>query len=184
MTRIVAGSARGRRLLVPPEGTRPTSGRAREGLFNSLATLLDFEDIRVLDLYAGSGAIGIEALSRGAERAVFVESDRAAQLVIEQNLATSKLRGGAIARRSVESYLGSAPDGPFDLIFADPPYAMPDAEVDALLSRLAEDGWSESGTIVVVERSARGAGPVWPDPLVMIKQKRYGEGSFWYGRRR
>ncbi len=184
MTRVVAGSARGRRLAVPPAGTRPTSERAREALFNSLATMLELEGARVLDLFAGSGAIGIEALSRGADRAVFVESDRAAQSVIEQNLATAKLGGSVIVRRSVESYLAGPPDGPFDFVFADPPYAAPEADVEIVLRTLAREGWSEPGTVVVLERSARGTAPVWPDPLEMIKQKRYGEGSLWYGRRR
>jgi 16S rRNA (guanine966-N2)-methyltransferase len=184
MTRIIAGTARGRRLAVPPTGTRPTSDRAREGLFNSLTTMLDFQGARVLDLYAGSGAVGLEALSRGAEQAVLVESDRTAVAVIESNVAAVGLPGALIERRTVASYLGGGPTGPFDVIFADPPYALPGGEVDAVLAILAQDGWSLAGTEVVLERPARSAGPVWPEPLVMIKQKRYGESSLWYGRRR
>lgn len=184
MTRIVAGVARGRRLTVPPVGTRPTSDRAREGLFNSLATMLDFDGGRVLDLYAGSGAVGLEALSRGAERSVLVESERGALAVIDANVAAVGLAGARVVRRTVESYLAGTGDGPFDLIFADPPYLAPEAQIEAALGLLAGDAWSEPGTIVVVERSARGAGPMWPEPLEMIKQKRYGEGVLWYGRRR
>jgi 16S rRNA (guanine966-N2)-methyltransferase len=184
MTRIVAGTARGRRLAVPPDGTRPTSARAREGLFNSLATQLDFDGARVLDLFAGSGAIGLESLSRGAELAVMVESDRGALAVIDANVTAVGLPGAVVVRRPVETYLASPADGPFDFVFVDPPYSLPEPELRAVLATLGTDGWSEPGTMVVVERSARGAEPVWPEPLEMIKQKRYGEGALWYGRRR
>ena len=183
MTRIIAGTARGRRLAVPPAGTRPTSDRARESLFNSLATMLDFEGARVLDLYAGSGAVGLEALSRGAVLAVMVESDRGAAAVIERNAAAVALPGARVEGRTVASYLDSMPDAPFDLIFADPPYDTSDDEVAAVVSAVS-DRWTAPGAVVVVERGARAAAPVWPDPLESIKQKRYGESSLWYGRRR
>jgi 16S rRNA (guanine966-N2)-methyltransferase len=184
MTRIIAGQARGRRLAVPPSGTRPTSDRAREGLFNSLTTLIDLDGARVLDLYAGSGAVGLEALSRGATTAVLVESERPALDVIDANIRTVGLPGAEVIRRSVASYLGVTPAVPFDLIFADPPYALPEDELHSVLATVAGPAWTAPEAIVVVERSARGAAPVWPDPLKMIKQKRYGEGLLWYGRRR
>ncbi len=184
MTRIVAGQARGRRLAVPPQGTRPTADRAREGLFNTLASLMDFTDAHVLDLYAGSGAVGLEALSRGAASAVFVESQPAAQAVLQANITQVGLGEAQIVRSAVDAYLRAASSGPFDLIFADPPYALGEIELRAVLEKLKGDEWSRPGTVIVVERSARGEAPVWPDPLETVKQKRYGEAVFWYGRRR
>jgi 16S rRNA (guanine966-N2)-methyltransferase len=181
MPRVVAGSARGRSLAVPASGTRPTSDRAREALFNSLGALLDLVDATVLDLFAGSGAVGIEALSRGAASATFVESERAAATVIAANIATIGL-GGRLVRGSVENYLAGRAAAPFDLVFADPPYAMDDAAVTALLTRLVAGGWLGDQAMVVIERSSRGAELEWPDALTAVKHKRYGEGMLWYGR--
>lgn len=184
MTRIVAGLAKGRRLRVPARGTRPTSDRAREALFNTLAGLVDLAGARVLDLFAGTGAVGLEALSRGAAHATLVESDRAVATVLQRNIDAVGLAGAVLVRASVESFLATGPDAPFDIAFADPPYALDDAEIAALLARLAEPGWLAPGAIVVLERGARGGEPSWPDVMESVKQKRYGEGVLWYGRRR
>jgi len=184
MTRIVGGTARGRRLAVPPAGTRPTSERAREALFNSVSTLIELSGARVLDLYAGSGGVGLEALSRGAASAVLVESERDALAVLDRNISAVGLPGARVVRRSVEAYLAMPGDGPFDFIFADPPYKVPDRELTGLLHTLKQDAWSVDGTIIVLERAARGTAPVWPEPLESIKEKRYGESALWYGRRR
>ena len=185
MTRIVGGTARGRRLAVPARGTRPTSDRAREALFNSLAGLVDLSGSRVLDLFAGSGAIGLEALSRGAAAATFVDSDRAACAVIEHNVEAVGLPGATVHRRPAGPFLvGSTPDEPFDLVFADPPYAFGEAALAALLASLVAAPWVVPGGVIVVERSARGAEPAWPEAIESVKQKRYGEGLLWYGRRR
>lgn len=185
MTRIVGGSAKGRRLAVPPRGTRPTSDRAREALFNSLAGLLDIDGSRVLDLFAGTGAVGLEALSRGAAVASFVESDRAAYEILRHNVETVGLPGTEIHRRQAAAYLvGAGSDEPFDLVFADPPYAFGESQLGALLTTLAASRWLADGAVVVVERSARGPEPQWPDDIEAIKHKRYGEGVLWYGRRR
>src|SRR5579875_4087803 len=117
MTRIVGGVAKGRHLAVPPKGTRPTSDRAREGLFNTLRAHLDVEGARVLDLFAGTGAVGLEALSRGAAAATFVESGRDAERVLRRNLETVALPGAVVRRRAVEPYLDEpADDAPFDLV--------------------------------------------------------------------
>jgi 16S rRNA (guanine966-N2)-methyltransferase len=184
VTRIVGGVARGRRLAVPPRGTRPTSDRAREALFNTLRGELEITGARVLDLYAGSGAVGLEALSRGAAAAVFVESDRRAAAVLAENLATLDLPGGLFRRLSVESYLSAAgADEPFDLVFADPPYAMPTGSVICMLGLLTEHCWLRPDAVVVLERSARDAELDWPGEIKPIKQRRYGEGCLWYGRR-
>ncbi|UQX89966.1 16S rRNA (guanine(966)-N(2))-methyltransferase RsmD [Jatrophihabitans telluris] len=184
MTRIVSGSARGRRLAVPPRGTRPTSDRAREALFNTLATELDLDRARVLDLFAGSGAVGLEALSRGAAAAVFVESDHRAAGVLADNIRTLALPGARLNRCTVETYLAAlGADEPFDLVFADPPYTLAQSAVTRMLACLAQDRWLVPGGLVVVERASRDPEPEWPSEIKAIKQRRYGEGSLWYGRR-
>ncbi len=183
MTRIVAGAAKGRRLAVPARGTRPTSERAREALFNSLRGLIDVEGARVLDLFAGTGAIGLEALSRGAACACFVESDRAACEIIKRNVGAVGLPGAEVHRVLAASYLvGRSPDDPFDLVFADPPYAYRDAHLSVLLTSLARGGWLAEDALVVVERPVRGRDPEWPAGITALRQRRYGEGVLWYGR--
>jgi 16S rRNA (guanine966-N2)-methyltransferase len=185
VTRIVGGSAKGRRLAVPARGTRPTSDRAREALFSSLAGLLELPGSRVLDLFAGSGAVGLEALSRGAAAVTFVESDRAACEVLRHNIETVGLDGTEVHRRPAATFLVTAgSDEPFDLVFADPPYSFGEQPLGALLATLAQSQWLAEHAVVVVERSARGPEPQWPDTIEAVKQKRYGEGLLWYGRRR
>ena len=185
MLRIVGGTARGRRLVVPPRGTRPTSDRAREGLYNSLATDLDLEGARVLDLFAGSGALGLEALSRGALVVTFVEHDRVAADALRRNLQTVDLPGGVLSRATVESYLVAAgADEPYDLVLADPPYAYEDTRLATVLTGLDDDRWLARGGVVVVERAARSPEPTWPAGVEPHKHKRYGEAVLWYGRRR
>ena len=184
MTRIVAGAAKGRQLTVPARGTRPTSDRAREGLFNTLAGLIDLDGARVLDLYAGSGAVGLEALSRGAAHVTFVESDRAAAAAVQRNVEAVGLVGASVIRGTVESFLAGRPDVAFQFAFVDPPYALDEASLAAVLAVLAEPGWLAPGAVVVVERSSRGTEPSWPSVIESVKQKRYGEGLLWYGRRR
>ena len=185
MPRIVAGAAKGRPLAVPTTGTRPTSDRAREALFSSLGVLLDLVDARVLDLFAGSGAVGLEALSRGAAHATFVESDRGAATVLQRNIAAVGLGSSTVVRSAAQGVLtGAGPDQPYDFAFADPPYALEDAAVRALLDALADQRWLAPDAVVVIERSARGAELIWPDALEPLKHKRYGEGMLWYGRYR
>ena len=181
MTRIVAGRAKGRRLQVPDRGTRPTSERAREGLFNSLRAHLDLDGAAVLDLFAGSGAVGLEALSRGARRALFVESDRRAADVLKRNLDAVGLPGGRVLQRPVSSVL-AGPGEPFDVVFADPPYALGDDQLAALLQTLSTGGWLAGEAMVVLERPARGPEPRWPTGIALVTERRYGEGRLWYGR--
>ncbi len=184
MTRIVGGAAKGRRLAVPQRGTRPTSERAREALFNSLLGLLDIDGARVLDLFAGTGAVGLEALSRGARAAVFVESDRGAGAVIEHNIEAVNLPGAQLFRRQAAPFLtGVGADEPYDLVFADPPYAYREDHLTALLAELVDGRWLAPGGLIVVERPARGVEPHWPPDVTLVKQRRYGEGLLWYGRR-
>ena len=183
MTRIIAGEARGRRLLVPiGDVTRPTSDRAREGLFSSLQSLGDVDGARVLDLYAGSGAVGLEALSRGAGHVLLVEQGARAVRVIKENIAAIGLPGAVLVADRVERALARGPDGDrYDIVFADPPYALAHAAVERVLSLLAEGGWLAPGALVIVERATR-SGPVrWPDGFTPDRDRRYGEATFWYG---
>lgn len=182
MTRLIAGAAGGRRLKVPPSGVRPTGDRAREGLFNSLATLVDLEGAVVLDLYAGSGALGLEALSRGAAEVVFVESGPRALPVLRANLAAVGLPGGRVVVGSVPTVVTGPPLARFDVVLADPPYATPVTEVLGVLRALAEGGWLAPGAVVVVERSSREPPWEWPTPLVALRDRRYGEATLRYGR--
>jgi len=185
VTRVIAGEAGGRRLAVPGGmSTRPTSDRAREGLFASVASELgSLAGRRVLDLYAGSGAVGLEALSRGAGHVLLVESDARATAVIKANIATIGMPGAQVRGEKVERLLARPPDlGPFDFVFADPPYAVAEGEVTRVLALLAH-GWLAPDALVVVERATRSGEIAWPHGLQLAKSRRYGEATFWYGRR-
>ncbi|NKE63084.1 16S rRNA (guanine(966)-N(2))-methyltransferase RsmD [Lentzea sp. PSKA42] len=178
MTRIVAGTAGGRRLKVPPKGTRPTSDRVREALFSSLESLMDLDGAKVLDLYAGSGALGFEALSRGAEHATFVESDKRAAEVLKSNAKELGFANTTIANRTAEAYVTTEGDK-FDVVFADPPYSVGDDELakvlHGLVDRLAEDA------ILIVERASRSGEPAWPDGVEPLRAKRYGDTAVYWG---
>jgi 16S rRNA (guanine966-N2)-methyltransferase len=182
MTRLIAGLAGGRRLKVPPSGVRPTGDRAREALFNSLGTLLDLEGTAVLDLYAGSGALGLEALSRGAGSVVFVESSPRVLPVLRANLAAVGLPGGRVVAGSVPSVVAGRAPGAFGLVLADPPYDVPADEVLGVLRGLTDHGWLAPGAVVVVERSSREEPFEWPTPLAGLRDRRYGEALLRYGR--
>lgn len=174
MTRIVAGTAGGRRIEVPRTGTRPTSERVREALFSSLESTVQLGGSRVLDLYAGSGALGLEALSRGAARAVFVEADRRAAGLLRKNVAALGLPGAEVRQAKARSALAAAPDDPFDVVLCDPPYDVPAADLAHVLAALVEHGWTAPGTLVIVERAARDEPPDWPDPLRPLRSRTYG----------
>ena len=183
--RIVAGLAKGRRLATPAGATRPTSDRTREALFNTLAARVLLEGARVLDLYAGTGAVGLEALSRGAAEAVLVEKDRRALEVLRRNVESVGLPGARVVSAPVAQFLKDEPKAPFDLVFADPPYAVEDAEVAAALTRLRDGGWFSEEAVVVIERSARGEPPEWSSTLLTsVLERRYGDTVLWYGRPR
>lgn len=186
MTRVIAGQARGRRLAVPGgRTTRPTSDRAREALFAAAGSILgSFEGLRVLDLYAGSGAVGLEALSRGAAAALLVEADPKSARVIRANIETVGLPGARLAADRAERLLARglpAGEEPYDLAFADPPYALPDEEVTTMLSALASGGWLAPDALVIVERATR-SGPLrWPGGFAAGRSRRYGDTTLWYG---
>jgi 16S rRNA (guanine966-N2)-methyltransferase len=171
--RIVAGAARGRRLVVPRGGeVRPTADRVKEALFSSLQPSLS--GARVLDLFAGSGALGLEALSRGAASVTFVERSRPALTALRRNSEVVGLPGVHVVPGDVVAVLrGELADGPFDLVVLDPPYDLPDASLaaclDAVLRHLADHA------IVVVERATRAGAPPWPEGLLVGPARRYGD---------
>ncbi|MDO5031502.1 16S rRNA (guanine(966)-N(2))-methyltransferase RsmD [Corynebacterium sp.] len=167
MTRIIAGEARGRTIKVPEAGTRPTSDRAREGLFSSLNARWGFHDCRVLDLFAGSGALGLEAASRGAEDVVLVEDNPAAVKIIRHNVGVVKHPRVEVREMKVSSYLASAPRGYFDMVLADPPYSFED--VDGLLAAL-EPALADAA-IVVIERHVDSPQTEWPEGFEATGQK-------------
>lgn len=195
MTRIIAGHAGSLRLEVPKSGTRPTSDRVREAIFSALEAWGLTDGTRVLDLYAGSGALGLEAASRGAIDVVLVEKHPQSAQVAARNakIVRQAFRGGShpeveVVRASVQTYLdgvvphastdGHANGGHFDVILLDPPYDLGEAELAANLAAipplLTEDG------VVLVERSSRVPEPAWPEGLTRIREKRYGETVLWW----
>jgi 16S rRNA (guanine966-N2)-methyltransferase len=180
MSRIIAGKYGGRRLkTLPGDTTRPTTDRVKEAVFSALESRLGtLHGLRVLDLYAGSGALGIEALSRGAGEVVFCESDARAVSVIKGNLASLDERA-TVWSGPVERTLTSVKGAPFDLVLADPPYPLEVQGVEAFLGQLAK-GWLSDGAIVVLERAKRSVEPTWPAGLNVSGDKTYGETRIWY----
>ncbi len=174
MTRIVAGAAGGRRLAVPLSA-RPTTDRVREAMFNVLAARLDFDGLHVVDLYAGSGALGLEALSRGAATVLLVDSDRRAAEVIARNIATVGLPGAAVRRGQVAAVLAAGAPRQADLVMADPPYDLPGAQIEAALVGLAGHGWVGPGGVVVVERPVFAPELTWPPGWTAWPTRRYGD---------
>lgn len=187
MTRVIAGRAGGRRLGVPPgNGTRPTSDRAREGLFSTWQALLGgpLDGERVLDLYAGSGAVGLEALSRGAGHTLLVEADARAVRTVRDNVRALGLPGAEVRPGRAEQIIRTPPPtaGPYDIVFLDPPYSVSDDDLREILLTLRSGGWLAEEAVVTVERSTRGGEFGWPPGFDAIRARRYGEGTFWYGR--
>jgi 16S rRNA (guanine966-N2)-methyltransferase len=176
MPRVIAGSAGGRKLVAPKRGTRPTTDRVKEALFSSLGPA-GVEGATVLDLYAGSGALAIEALSRGAALAVLVDRDGAAETAIRTNLRVTDLGDRARVQRStVATFMaGKAPEGPFDLVFLDPPYEVTSREVSDILAGLAAARMVVPGGAVVVERSKLDEPLTLPEGWSTEKERAYGD---------
>lgn len=188
MTRIISGVAGGRRLATPAgAATRPTSDRVREALFSRLEHLDVLAGAVVLDLYAGSGALGLEALSRGAARAVLVESDRGAAGVARTNARALGFGEVASVRAEpVERVLLGGPGGGdglserAGLVFLDPPYELAEDRLADVLTLLVVHRWLAASALVVVERSARSPEPRWPAGLSAAGERRYGETKVWF----
>ena len=185
MTRVVGGLARGVRLSVPNAGTRPTSDRAREAVFSSLESVRGpWTDATVLDLYAGSGACGLEAASRGAAQVDLVESDRKAVAVIARN-RESVLASGAqgvveIHQAAAERWVTAISNqAGYDVVFCDPPYSAPASDVAAVLAAVAAAGALAQEAFVVLERSARDPEWLWSAPFMARWDRRYGEAHVW-----
>jgi 16S rRNA (guanine966-N2)-methyltransferase len=183
VTRIIAGTAGGRRIKAPTgQSTRPTSDRVREALFSAVDSALgSLTGLRFLDVYAGSGAVGLEARSRGAGVVTLVEHDRRTAAVIRENVRTLGFRGVDVVVATAARALAQPPLAPYDVVFLDPPYAVPVADVEDDLRALVAHGWLAHEALVVVERSGRGAGPDWPEGIVADRSRSYGETTLWYG---
>jgi 16S rRNA (guanine966-N2)-methyltransferase len=178
---VLAG---GRRIRTPPgSGTRPTSDRVREALFSRLEHLDVVHQATVLDLYAGSGALGLEAASRGAASVLLVESEWSAVAAIRKNIADLGLPGVSIRVDTVERALLDAPASDAarcDLVLADPPYEVTEEALSGVLALLVTRGWLSEEAFVVVERSARSPEPRWPQGLEGAGERRYGETKMWF----
>lgn len=186
MTRIVAGVLGGRRIAAPPGArTRPTSDRVREALFSSLAAMTDLDGTRFADLYAGSGAVGLEALSRGAAHVLLVESDPKAARIVRENIAALRAAPDAqlISGKVAQVLAAGSEGGAYDIVFADPPYAVPDEEITGMLAALVNGGWLAADAVVVVERATRSGPVTWVNGITGQRSRRYGETTLWYGRR-
>lgn len=180
MTRIIGGALGGRRIAAPPgAGTRPTSDRVREAIFSALEARIELDGVHVLDLYAGSGALGLEAASRGAARVVLVEHDRRAAATIRRNVADLGLDGVVtVAARAVSAVL-DGPPADADLVFLDPPYDVGEDVLAGVLAALAAAHLTPEA-VVVVERSSRSPEPTWPSGVHRTGDRTYGETRVWY----
>ena len=182
MTRIVAGTVGGRRIEVPRSGTRPTSERVREALFARLDHYGVLDGARVLDLCAGSGALGLEAASRGAGEVALVDSSRSASQTCQRNIRSLGLSGVSAVTAKAATFLAGPAGTPADLVLIDPPYELSEEELAAILIPLVRsaDPWLAPRTVVVVERSTRSPEPTWPAGLERFADKRYGETTIWF----
>ena len=183
--RIIAGVAKGRTLGVVAGATRPTSDRAREGLFSSLTSEFGtFDGLNVLDLFGGSGAIGLESLSRGASLVHVVEKDEEAQKTIETNLELVKKSNPSgvfhLFGMSAERFLKSAPKDRYHLVYIDPPYDFTNQAVEDVLSALHDYEFLSSDAFIAVERTTRGAQFIWPDAYLPARKRKYGQATIYY----
>jgi 16S rRNA (guanine966-N2)-methyltransferase len=182
MTRIVGGRVGGRRIATPRgSSTRPTSDRVREALFSAIESWCgSLSGLRFLDLYAGSGGVGLEAWSRGAGVVTLVEHDRRTAAMIKANARELGFSRAHVVTGSVSGTLARTPAAPYDVAFLDPPYGLAEDEVAADLIALRDQDWLVPGAMVVVERGSRGPEPEWPEGFSDSREKRYGETVLWY----
>jgi len=182
MTRIIGGTVGGRRIATPRGvNTRPTSDRVREALFSAIESWCgSLSGLRFLDLYAGSGAVGLEAWSRGAGVVTLVEQDRRTAAMIAANARDLGFSRADVVTGPVAGALAHVPAPPYDVAFLDPPYAQDERAVASDLAALLEQEWLVPGAMVVVERGSRGPEPTWPAGLTGSRQKKYGETVLWY----
>jgi len=184
--RIIAGLGKGRKLFSPPSITRPTSDRAREGLFSSLtSTFSTLDGLHFLDLYAGSGAVGVEALSRGAALVEAIESNSVSAQVCEDSFALiSKLEGVGkfkVHAKTVFEFLNHTASKSYEIIYIDPPYEVDNLEVEKILKKILVLGLLSKFGVVAIERDAKAKSFTWPDGLSELKVRSYGAGAIHYG---
>jgi 16S rRNA (guanine966-N2)-methyltransferase len=183
VTRIIGGAAGGRRIDTPRgQHTRPTTDRVREALFSAIESWCgSLHGLRFLDLYAGSGAVGLEAWSRGAGVVSLVESDRRTARLIYENAKLLGFSRVHVVTNSASAALSRPPSAPYDVVFMDPPYHFDNPTVDGELTLLSAHDWLVPGAMVVVERSSRSPEPAWPAGFTDTRERKYGETTLWYG---
>jgi 16S rRNA (guanine966-N2)-methyltransferase len=182
MTRIIGGDFRGRSIKVPDAETRPTSSRVREAIFSSVEHAVSgLDDLRVLDLFSGSGAFGIESISRGAAEAVLIEKDLRAADTLHTNVANFGIKNARVVIADAFSEVAQKSGrGTFDVAFIDPPYVFEDQDVNLLISNLVANDWLNDYALIVVERGSRSQ-VQWPESVEELRKKVYGDTSIWYG---
>ena len=181
--RIIGGSAKGKNLFSPSDKTRPTSDRAREGLFSSLESEFgSMHELSFLDLFAGSGAVGVEALSRGAKLVVAVESHQPTTKIIEKNFELVNQTTGKYEVENLDAmkYVAT-PNNSFDIIFIDPPYELDNKSIEKILSEIAVNDLLKSTGVIAIERDSKSKEFIWPSPFAQTKVRSYGQGSIYYG---
>jgi 16S rRNA (guanine966-N2)-methyltransferase len=184
--RIIAGVGKGRKLFSPPSITRPTSDRAREGLFSSLiSTFGTLDGLYFLDLFAGSGAVGVEALSRGAGLVESIESNSESAQVCEKNfellLNQPNLGKFKVHQTTTFEYINHLANKRFDVIFLDPPYDVTNIEIEKILKKILSNNLLGKFGVIAIERDAKGAAFTWPIGLQEVKVRSYGQGAIHYG---
>ena len=184
--RIIAGSGKGRKLFSPPSITRPTSDRAREGLFSSLiSTFGTLDGLHFLDLFAGSGAVGVEALSRGAGLVESIESNSESAQVCEKNfgllLNQPNLGKFKVHETTTFEYINNLANKQFEIIFLDPPYEVANIEIEKILRKILSGNLLGKFGVIAIERDAKAATFTWPDGLQEVKVRSYGQGAIHYG---
>ena len=184
--RIIAGIGKGRKLFSPPSITRPTSDRAREGLFSSLtSTFTSLEGLHFLDLFAGSGAVGVEALSRGAALVEAVESAQVSADVCKQNFELLSSQNGVgkfkVHCKTAFEFLNHTASEPYEIIYIDPPYEVANSEIEKILKKILSLNLLNKHGVVAIERDAKAKSFSWPDGFTEDKIRSYGAGSIQYG---
>lgn len=184
--RIIAGIGKGRKLFSPPSITRPTSNRAREGLFSSLiSTFGTLEGLHFLDLFAGSAAVGVEALSRGAALVEAVESNSTSADICEENFALlSSLTGVGkfkVHNKTVFEFLNHTASNPYEIIYIDPPYEVANSEIEKILKKIISLNLLSKFGVIAIERDGKVKAFTWPPSLTELKVRSYGAGSIHYG---
>lgn len=183
--RIIAGLGKGRNLYSPIGNTRPTSDRAREALFSTLESEFgSINDLAFLDLYCGSGAVGAEALSRGAAVVYAVDNDEKATGVARQNLELlSNLTGVgtySVNTSSAGKFLEKGADLKFDVVFVDPPYELPNNEIEKIMESLLRNGFLKPSSVIAIERDSKSKPINWPTGLHEVKVRKYGAATIFY----